>query len=141
MGTANAQGGMTCGNLHFRVIPDAGRKISTSGEWYSFEVLLRANEGERPLLPGRWGSVPRATCVGGSALAIAYFLVNGDPVVELVFQNGDDVSSFLSQDEYAVQGHAIILPARPRLPDEVRERIPVEYRDLFDYGPLKGKFG
>jgi len=72
---------------------------------------------------------------------VAYFYANGDPVVQLVFQNGDHTSSFLSLGDYEVRGDIIVLPARPRLPQEIRERIPAEYRGLFDYGPLKGKFG
>jgi hypothetical protein len=72
---------------------------------------------------------------------VANFALNGDPFVQLVFQNGDHTSSLLSLDAYKLQGDVIILPARPLLNEEIRGHIPAQYRDLFDYGPLKGKFG
>jgi hypothetical protein len=67
--------------------------------------------------------------------------MNGDPFVHLVFENGDHISSLLSLDAYELHGDAIILPARPRLDERIRESIPRQYRDLFEYGPLEGKFG
>jgi hypothetical protein len=64
---------------------------------------------------------------------IAFFAISGQAAAELVFQNGNHQLELLSDGGFELRDNAIVIPARPRLPQEAAERIPEEYRDLFDY--------
>jgi hypothetical protein len=132
---AHAQDYLSCGNLYLRVSPDSDHRISTSGSWFLFQVFRRSGGDESPLLTDLPYTPykPSARCIGGSVLMIAFFPPGDDPAAELVFQNGHHQLELLIPGDFEIRDDAMVIPARPRLPPQTRERIPAEYRDLFDY--------
>lgn len=68
---------------------------------------------------------------------VAYYPPADDPAAELVFQDGHDQFELLTLADYEIRDGAIVIPARPRFSPEMGERIPAEYRDLFDYSSPK----
>jgi hypothetical protein len=130
--SALSQDNVSCGNLFTRVRPDT----TTKEGFFTFQVFRRAADAERPILPGTFvaTNIPNARCIGTSVLVIAFFPLSGDPSAVLVFPNGHHQLELLSAGEFEFRDDAIVIPARPRLPQRARERVPAEYRDLFDYG-------
>lgn len=133
---ARAQDNLICGNLRFQAGPDVDGVASTSGSWFMFQVFHRMGDRESPVLSSTpfTPAIPSARCVGGSVLMVAFFVASGAPCSELVFQSGSHVAALLNLDDFEVRADAIIIPERPRLSRAVRERIPEEFRSLFDHG-------
>jgi hypothetical protein len=133
---ARAQDNFVCGNLYLRVTPDPDRIISAGDNWYFLQVFRYEGDRASPILPSPpfTQAVPVARCVGGSILMFAFIFSSGDPAAVLVFQSGARQLVLLNAADYELQGSVVIIPPRPRLPQSARERIPAEYRSLFDYG-------
>jgi hypothetical protein len=132
--TARAQDNFVCGNLYLRVTPDTDRVYSSRGDWFLFQVFRRGGGKESPVLSGTQFTqfVPNARCVGGLVLMVAFSPASGDPTAFLVFQNGSRLLELLD-GYYEVRGDVFVIPPRPPLPRDARERIPAEYRNLFEY--------
>jgi len=132
---SQAQVGETCGSLRVQISPDDGHRISTSGSWFIFQVFRKSGTDEAPILAGLPSSTskPSARCFRASVLAVVFEGVSGEPEVQLVFQDGRHLLEALSWSDLEWRGDVIVIPARLRLVEEARGRVPAEYRDLFDY--------